>query len=155
MPKSISIRSNSYFRVNQSNNSAPADSTAPSSDKNASRIRQHIHLPTVPAVDDLYHKGVDDQKKEEDPLELDVYSQGMSKTELCNKWVQDGRCPYGEYCQFAHGLRELRPVIRHPRYKTEACRMVLNGGFCPYAHRCHFRHALTDQEKRAAGITHY
>ncbi|KAI7745309.1 hypothetical protein M8C21_003907, partial [Ambrosia artemisiifolia] len=86
-------------------------------------------------------------KEEEEPLELNVYNQGMSKTELCNKWQQIGACPYGDHCQFAHGIEELRPVIRHPRYKTEVCRMVLAGDPCPYGHRCHFRHALTEEEK--------
>ncbi|KAG2253319.1 hypothetical protein Bca52824_083455 [Brassica carinata] len=56
--------------------------------------------------------------------------------------------------EFAHGIKELRPVIRHPRYKTEVCRMVLAGDICPYGHRCHFRHSLSDQEKlTAAGCT--
>lgn len=86
-------------------------------------------------------------KQEEEPLELEVYNQGMFKTELCNKWQETGTCPYGDHCQFAHGIEELRPVIRHPRYKTEVCRMVLAGDVCPYGHRCHFRHALTDQER--------
>nr|CAD1834206.1 unnamed protein product [Ananas comosus var. bracteatus] len=76
-------------------------------------------------------------------MELEVYNQGMFKTELCNKWEESGECPYGEHCQFAHGIGELRPVIRHPRYKTEVCRMVLAGDACPYGHRCHFRHALS------------
>lgn len=85
--------------------------------------------------------------KKEEALELDVYNQGMSKTELCNKWQQTGDCPYRENCQFAHGIKELRPVMRHPRYKTEVCRMVLAGDACPYGHRCHFRHALTEEER--------
>ncbi|KAL0332450.1 UNVERIFIED_CONTAM: Zinc finger CCCH domain-containing protein 15 [Sesamum calycinum] len=76
--------------------------------------------------------------------------QGMFKTELCNKWQETGTCPYGENCQFAHGIKELRPVIRHPRYKTEVCRMVLAGDICPYGHRCHFRHSLTEQERLLA-----
>ncbi|KAK6132073.1 hypothetical protein DH2020_034194 [Rehmannia glutinosa] len=70
----------------------------------------------------VYVKG----SKKEEPLELEVYNQGMFKTELCNKWQQTGTCPYGDNCQFAHGIDELRPVLRHPRYKTEVCRMVLN-----------------------------
>ncbi|KAL0378039.1 UNVERIFIED_CONTAM: Zinc finger CCCH domain-containing protein 14 [Sesamum radiatum] len=89
-------------------------------------------------------------KKEEEALEFDVYNQGMFKTELCNKWQETGTCPYGENCQFAHGIKELRPVIRHPRYKTEVCRMVLAGDICPYGHRCHFRHSLTEQERLLA-----
>lgn len=86
-------------------------------------------------------------QKEEEPLEMTVYNEGMFKTELCNKWQETGSCPYNDHCQFAHGIGELRPVIRHPRYKTEVCRMVLAGVVCPYGHRCHFRHALTEQEK--------
>ena len=88
----------------------------------------------------------------EQALELQVYNQGMTKTELCNKWQQTGACPYGNHCQFAHGVHELRPVIRHPRYKTEVCRMVLNGDPCPYGHRCHFRHSLTEEEKHMGRI---
>ncbi|KAI3845044.1 hypothetical protein MKW92_039427 [Papaver armeniacum] len=76
----------------------------------------------------------------------------MFKTELCNNWVQTGGCGYGARCRFAHGIRELRPVIRHPSYKTKACTTVLRGRFCTYGHRCHFRHALTDQE-RCTGVT--
>lgn len=92
---------------------------------------------------------VEGGKGEEDKeaVELEVYNQGMMKTELCNKWQETGACPYGHHCQFAHGITELRPVIRHPRYKTELCRMVLAGDTCPYGHRCHFRHTLTDQER--------
>ncbi|KAI3862712.1 hypothetical protein MKX03_002004 [Papaver bracteatum] len=143
LPKSISIRSNAYLKMNQSYNPSASDTTAPpSSNKNVNRLTFVAPRVKFPA-----------EKKEVDPLELDVYNQGMSKTELCNKWVEEGVCPYGDYCQFAHGLKELRPVIRHPRYKTEACKMILNGGSCSYGHRCHFRHALSDQEIHT-GTTH-
>ncbi|XP_078439233.1 zinc finger CCCH domain-containing protein 9-like [Wolffia australiana] len=74
-------------------------------------------------------------------ISVEVFNQGMAKTELCNKWEEMGWCPYGDQCQFAHGVDELRPVIRHPRYKTQLCRMVSGPGGCPYGHRCHFRHA--------------
>ncbi|TYI18391.1 hypothetical protein ES332_A07G086500v1 [Gossypium tomentosum] len=86
-------------------------------------------------------------RREEKGIEMEVYNQGMVKTELCNKWQQTGTCPYADHCQFAHGITELRPVIRHPRYKTQVCRMILAGEACPYGHRCHFRHSLTEQEE--------
>lgn len=107
----------------------------------------------VPVEDE--EGGVDERKKEEEAstLEFEVYAQGMFRTELCNKWQETGSCPYGEHCQFAHGIAELRPVIRHPRYKTEICRMILAGGTCPYGHRCHFRHALTPQDYSLPGTT--
>ncbi|RWW85244.1 hypothetical protein BHE74_00006095 [Ensete ventricosum] len=77
---------------------------------------------------------------------VEVYHQGMLKTELCNKWEESGECPYSDHCQFAHGIAELRPVLRHPRYKTELCRMVVSGGTCPYGHRCHFRHSISPSD---------
>ncbi|MBA0847223.1 hypothetical protein Goshw_014634 [Gossypium schwendimanii] len=86
-------------------------------------------------------------RREEKGIEMEVYNQGMVKTELCNKWQETGTCPYADHCQFAHGITELRPVTRHPRYKTQVCRMILAGEACPYGHRCHFRHSLTEQEE--------
>nr|XP_043613820.1 zinc finger CCCH domain-containing protein 15 [Erigeron canadensis] len=131
LPKSISVRSNVYLKTGQS-----GDGVAP-------RVRALDRAKTAADMQKVYICG----KKEEEPLELQVFNQGMTKTELCNKWQQTGACPYGDHCQFAHGIEELRPVIRHPRYKTEVCRMVLAGDPCPYGHRCHFRHALTQEEK--------
>ncbi|KAK4754848.1 hypothetical protein SAY87_008605 [Trapa incisa] len=135
LPKSISVRSSSYLKANQASNNSgssrmPTDVRA-ATELDAGKVQQRMYLPGV--------------KKE-----LEVYSQGMFKTELCNKWQETGTCPYGDHCQFAHGIAELRPVIRHPRYKTEVCRMVLAGDSCPYGHRCHFRHSLTEQEMMLA-----
>ncbi|PIN09976.1 hypothetical protein CDL12_17434 [Handroanthus impetiginosus] len=132
LPKSISVRSRGYLKMNR-----PGRDTT----------RQKAVSQPSPASQRVYVPGA---KKEQEALELDVYNQGMFKTELCNKWQETGTCPYGENCQFAHGIKELRPVIRHPRYKTEVCRMVLAGDICPYGHRCHFRHSLTEQERLMA-----
>nr|KYP75114.1 Zinc finger CCCH domain-containing protein 15 [Cajanus cajan] len=140
LPKSISVRSNGYLKMAQS--AALAANNNASRNKGATRPRTSATPPE--AVQKVYVRG---GQKEEEPLEMVVYNQGMFKTELCNKWQETGTCPYGDHCQFAHGIGELRPVIRHPRYKTEVCRMVLAGVVCPYGHRCHFRHALTEQEK--------
>ncbi|XP_060711951.1 mRNA decay activator protein ZFP36L1-like [Hemiscyllium ocellatum] len=62
------------------------------------------------------------------------------KTELCRPFQESGLCRYGDKCQFAHGLGELRIVSRHPKYKTELCRTFHSSGFCPYGSRCHFIH---------------
>ncbi|XP_008243302.1 PREDICTED: zinc finger CCCH domain-containing protein 15 [Prunus mume] len=136
LPKSISVRSNGYVKVAQPGTSTAAGTRVPTRPRTANTFNasQKVYVPTG-------------GMKEQEPLELEVYNQGMFKTELCNKWQEAGECPYGEQCQFAHGIEELRPVIRHPRYKTEVCRMVLAGVACPYGHRCHFRHALTENEK--------
>ena len=66
------------------------------------------------------------------------------KTELCRPYQENGTCKYGEKCQFAHGLPELRTVNRHPKYKTDLCRTYHSVGFCPYGPRCHFIHSLDE-----------
>ncbi|XP_051908177.1 mRNA decay activator protein ZFP36L1b [Hippocampus zosterae] len=62
------------------------------------------------------------------------------KTELCRPFEENGACKYGDKCQFAHGMHELRSLVRHPKYKTELCRTFHTIGFCPYGPRCHFIH---------------
>jgi len=62
------------------------------------------------------------------------------KTELCRAYEERGLCRYGDRCQFAHGVAELRALQRHPKYKTELCRTYHTAGFCPYGARCHFVH---------------
>ncbi|GAV83543.1 zf-CCCH domain-containing protein [Cephalotus follicularis] len=126
LPKSISVRSNGYLKMSHGAAKTLPQTASPLTGKQKVYVRA---------------------SKKEEPLEMEVYNQGMFKTELCNKWQETGACPYGDHCQFAHGIGELRPVIRHPRYKTEVCRMVLAGDMCPYGHRCHFRHALSEEEK--------
>ncbi|RWR94014.1 zinc finger CCCH domain-containing protein 14-like protein [Cinnamomum micranthum f. kanehirae] len=138
LPKSISVRSSGFLKVNQ-----PAGENGASSSR-TSRARERSPVAISSQQQRVYVPG---GRQGEGSLELEVYNQGMFKTELCNKWQETGTCPYGDHCQFAHGIGELRPVIRHPRYKTEVCRMVLAGDTCPYGHRCHFRHALTEEER--------
>jgi len=62
------------------------------------------------------------------------------KTELCRPFQESGTCKYGDRCQFAHGVEEIRTLVRHPKYKTELCRTFHSTGFCPYGPRCHFVH---------------
>lgn len=69
------------------------------------------------------------------------------KTELCRPFEENGTCKYGDKCQFAHGIAELRTLIRHPKYKTELCRTFHTTGFCPYGPRCHFIHNSEDVKK--------
>lgn len=69
------------------------------------------------------------------------------KTELCRPFQEHGTCKYGEKCQFAHGMAELRTVARHPKYKTDLCRTYHSVGFCPYGPRCHFVHNLEEVTK--------
>ncbi|KAK4470755.1 hypothetical protein MN116_006279 [Schistosoma mekongi] len=64
------------------------------------------------------------------------------KTELCKRYLSSpsGDCSYGNKCQFAHGINELRFAPRHPRYKTEICYSFHIFGTCNYGRRCDFIH---------------
>lgn len=62
-------------------------------------------------------------------------SNNLYKTELCRSFIDTGTCRYGQKCQFAHGVPELRPVLRHPKYKTEICNKFTSTGACPYGSR--------------------
>ncbi|XP_043930045.1 mRNA decay activator protein ZFP36L1 [Protopterus annectens] len=72
------------------------------------------------------------------------------KTELCRPYEENGSCKYGDKCQFAHGVNELRNLTRHPKYKTELCRTFHTIGFCPYGPRCHFIHNA-EERRMVAG----
>ncbi|KAJ2452413.1 hypothetical protein EV183_002928 [Coemansia sp. RSA 2336] len=77
------------------------------------------------------------------------------KTKLCEKFSQEGSCPYGHKCVFAHGQDELRvreqaPRVKqnaNPLYKTRLCQRFTEQGACPYGERCQFAHG--DEELRA------
>ncbi|CAG2062597.1 unnamed protein product, partial [Timema podura] len=72
------------------------------------------------------------------------------KTELCRPYEESGACKYGDKCQFAHGVHELRNLARHPKYKTELCRTFHTIGFCPYGPRCHFIHNADEARGKSA-----
>lgn len=79
---------------------------------------------------------------------------GRYKTEMCRQYSENGECKYGDKCQFAHGLNELKDVTRHPKYKTDFCKTFHSKGFCPYGPRCHFIHDLNDKlELKASVVT--
>ncbi|KAJ8485717.1 hypothetical protein OPV22_018202 [Ensete ventricosum] len=151
LPKSISIRSSGYLKLNQDGKSSSAGKRNGrfGVSNPAMLSKQRVYVGGDSNRKKGARRGREDGEQEREggdgggALELEVYHQGMFKTELCNKWEESGECPYGDHCQFAHGITELRPVLRHPRYKTEPCRMILSGGACPYGHRCHFRHSLS------------
>lgn len=76
----------------------------------------------------------------------------LYKTELCLSFEETHACRYGDRCQFAHGVEELRPTPRHRKFKSELCKTVrpdfssplrlhltflqfINEGSCPYGRR--------------------
>lgn len=103
-------------------------------------------LSSIPATDERFRGRAYSEGAAS--LPIDSTLQSRYKTELCRPFEENGKCKYGDKCQFAHGKQELRPLNRHPKYKTELCRTFHTSGFCPYGPRCHFIHNQEDSTSR-------
>ena len=72
------------------------------------------------------------------------------KTQMCRGWASTGTCAYGQKCQFAHGVEEMKPnasgltMSWSPQYKTQLCRGWAADGTCPYGDKCMFAHGESD-----------
>ncbi|MCQ2816745.1 MAG: hypothetical protein MJ252_05705 [archaeon] len=62
------------------------------------------------------------------------------KTELCKTWIENGFCPYGNACRFAHGKDDLYEKARNSTYKSKICKAFHQRGYCPYGNRCGYIH---------------
>jgi len=69
------------------------------------------------------------------------------KTEICRNFKERNKCIYGDRCQFAHGKKELRDVVRNSKYKTKLCQKYWNSGYCAYGPRCNFLHDEATNEE--------
>ncbi|KAF1314423.1 Ccch-type zn-finger protein, partial [Globisporangium splendens] len=92
------------------------------------------------SVNDGYDLQGDDGYLNEENSPKNGTKSSLYKTELCKRFSEFGNCRYGAKCQFAHGLAELRHVVRHPKYKTTKCKSYWGSGHCPYGSRCRFIH---------------
>ncbi|XP_049540380.1 protein TIS11 [Anopheles darlingi] len=94
------------------------------------------------------------ERTQSEPLPQQVNT-SRYKTELCRPYEEAGECKYGDKCQFAHGMHELRNLQRHPKYKTELCRTFHSVGFCPYGPRCHFVHNAEEARNHNRSVAAY
>nr|CAD7576866.1 unnamed protein product [Timema californicum] len=94
------------------------------------------------------HRRLD--RSQSEPARANNVNTSRYKTELCRPYEESGACKYGDKCQFAHGVHELRNLARHPKYKTELCRTFHTIGFCPYGPRCHFIHNADEARGKSA-----
>ncbi|ETO06453.1 hypothetical protein RFI_30938 [Reticulomyxa filosa] len=72
-------------------------------------------------------------------------SRGISdlyKTELCENWMNEGHCSYGDKCNFAHGIEDMRHRIRVANYKTQPCCDPARNDskLCTFGKRCNYAH---------------
>lgn len=71
------------------------------------------------------------------------------KHSLCRNFTEQGFCPYGNRCQFAHGPAELRNnTPSNHSYKTRPCLAFAREGFCLYGQRCNFIHESSYMPER-------
>ncbi|VDP99974.1 unnamed protein product [Trichobilharzia regenti] len=63
------------------------------------------------------------------------------KTRICALYSRNPRdCIFGDKCQFAHGLTDLRYVLPERNYKREICKSYHYFGECIYGKRCSLIH---------------
>lgn len=99
------------------------------------------------AFEEVKSKQPQQQQQQQPPAS----STSRYKTELCRPYQEYKVCKYGDKCQFAHGVGDLRVMPRHPKYKTELCRTYHSTGLCPYGPRCHFIHNLEEARQTDSG----
>lgn len=130
----------------------PSSALLPPHDHKCSQL--HLGVGVSLSVNNVLLNGKAEHRKLDrsisEPAEKPRPNQANSsryKTELCRPFEESGSCKYGDKCQFAHGMHELRNLTRHPKYKTELCRTFHTTGFCPYGPRCHFIHNSEETKK--------
>jgi hypothetical protein len=65
------------------------------------------------------------------------------KSELCKNYEILGYCPYGDKCDYAHGIKELRGINNNNQnFRIKKCKSFFLNGFCPYGNRCQFSHKI-------------
>jgi len=78
---------------------------------------------------------------------------------MCKHFINEGKCPLHQYCQFAHGPEELRlpndPLPKgfgktalgavHSNYKTTKCKYAIQGVECKFGDSCSFYHDESDR----------
>ena len=107
-------------------------------------IQEYLARPPPPS---LLPEGREPMRRE------DLY--GQYKTQLCDRWVQSGRCALGGSCSFAHGEMELqdrkrgmseRELFRiEQTSKSRPCRIFIQTGKCPNGASCLFVHGEVER----------
>lgn len=135
-----------------SSTSSSSSSSASSINSNSGNNGHHHHHHANNNSSSSGHRKL--ERTQSEPLPQQVNT-SRYKTELCRPYEEAGECKYGDKCQFAHGMQELRNLQRHPKYKTELCRTFHSVGFCPYGPRCHFVHNAEEARNHNRNVAAY
>lgn len=103
----------------------------------------HMSLPISQRVSHKEHCGLSSPRTSSPNLSSSSGSENCfkEKSELCKKFTEQGFCPYGSRCKFAHGSHELRQNhCQNSKYKTKECHTFSSICHCKYGDRCNFLH---------------
>ncbi|QEU61010.1 Tis11/Cth1 [Kluyveromyces lactis] len=103
---------------------------------------EHVHSENCghnhPQVSQQHqHQQQQQQQQQQQPERV---NKQLYKTELCESFATKGTCKYGNKCQFAHGLHELKLKERSNNFRTKPCVNWQKYGYCRYGKRCCFKH---------------
>ncbi|KTA95117.1 mRNA decay factor CTH1 [Nakaseomyces glabratus] len=101
------------------------------------RKKFHIQKTTVDPTKQI---NSEPKVKEHQQQQQQQINKGLYKTELCETFTTKGFCKYGNKCQFAHGLQELKLKKTSNNFRTKPCINWDKLGYCPYGKRCCFKH---------------
>ena len=72
------------------------------------------------------------------------------KVVMCKNMTEQGNCPRGTLCSFAHSKSELlKSRQADPRYKTTLCENFKNSSNCPKGQQCSFAHGANELRSRS------
>ena len=115
--------------------------------KTGLQIKEDVFLPRA----SMSSIGSESGEQHQSSFLLDC-SNPRYKTEICRNFKERATCVYGDQCQFAHGRRELRDVVRNCKYKTKHCQKYWVTGYCAYGPRCNFLHNEEAEEDNPAPV---
>ena len=74
------------------------------------------------------------------------------KTSMCTVFIQEGYCPRGDACGFAHSAKQLLAAqAQDPKYKTSICESWKTNGTCERGNNCIYAHGENDLRQKQAG----
>jgi len=72
------------------------------------------------------------------------------KTSMCTVFMEQGFCPRGEACGFAHSANQLMEAqARDPKYKTAICEVWKANGSCDRGSNCIYAHGQSDLRQKS------
>ena len=77
------------------------------------------------------------------------------KTQLCKNFMSQGKCKYGQLCNFAHGVSELQRSKSKQDKNFRPCKSYHLSGYCSNGSKCQYLHneVIFSDERKESFIT--